>query len=408
MKPIDSSHISPAQNTAALAALTTDVTTPAVARFTAPTNTNTVIESTGGRKKSNASMIDGDTSSRWLHQNLSRLTIEEKHLKSQQQIAGSFRDVTGDILKTIHSFLNSKERVNHSQTCKPILEEYRRNQEAAAGSFREFPKNNLQLIDSYLNSKDSKNLSQTCTLIASLKLIARQYRYPTLDEIREMISDPKAKGKKFSGEIQLPPLINDNELTSLINQGLMSKITKLDLSNCMGITNTGLSHLKKCKSLRSLDLSGCTSLTDNPFSPLINLKLEHLCLRSCIGMRTHLGMISLAFLPLRSLDLSNCTLLTRFGVNIGGRTTFRNRRRFESLESLNLSGCAHFDNQAMTNLGQMPLKILDISGCHLIDDNALGVLHQLPLTSLNISACPLITDVGRASLNAMHIAKLTT
>jgi hypothetical protein len=133
---------------------------------------------------------------------------------------------------------------------------------ALAGQLQVINLKGVRKIDHFLNSKDSKSLSQACMMTGHLKSLVREYRYPTQGEIEVMIRDPQGDGQKLFGEVKLPSSILDSELTAFINQGSLSRVTKLDLSNCINITNAGLLGLRGCRTLRSLDLSGCTGLTN--------------------------------------------------------------------------------------------------------------------------------------------------
>lgn len=421
MKPNDLRQLSHAQIPPAFPVPSIHGATPPAVGLTVSTQKEAVTESTAGQKRSLANLSGGATSSRrepskraLLHQAVERQSLEKQ--PNQDQSVCSFQALNPDALSAIHSFLTPRDRSNHLRTCKTIFDLHLSNQRVSAGLLGKLPTKNLELVVDFLNSKDISNLALNGRYLGPLKKFARQCRVPTQGEIDEMTRDPQDGGQKFVGKVKLPSSISDAQLSALINKGLLSGVTELDLSNCANLSEHGLSGLKGCTSLRSLDLSGCRSVTRDVLKHLRLLRLEHLSLRDCgnhplppfsYGPLWHSSLVFLTGMPLKSLDLSNCTSLTTYGLNI---IMPPNKENFRSLESLSFSGGAQLSPQDLGLSRCINLKTLDLSGCTQIDDRLVQVLQQLParLTTLNISNCPAITPVGRASLIDMKIQNLIT
>ena len=60
--------------------------------------------------------------------------------------------------------------------------------------------------------------------------------------------------------------ITDSGLAHLQN---LTNLTSLDLTGCYTITDSGLAHLQNLTNLTSLDLSWCSKITDSGVLPLI-------------------------------------------------------------------------------------------------------------------------------------------
>eukprot|EP00887_Chlorella_sp_A99_P001149 scaffold14.g1149.t1 len=158
--------------------------------------------------------------------------------------------------------------------------------------------------------------------------------------------------------------------------GALAALRALCLRNCDRLADGALAPLSRLHGLSSLDLSGCKDLSPAGLAPLGGLRLAHLKLQHCLGLR---GPAALA-------ALSGPTVLT----------------------ALHLGGC---DNVSLTLLHALPSPrlLLPPQGCATLTDAGLAALGQLTaLVALNLSDCTGLTGAGFAGWAASAPAGLTS
>ena len=190
-------------------------------------------------------------------------------------------------------------------------------------------------------------------------------------------------------------------------------LRKLNITHCQQITDASVIHLNHLSSLDTLSLSG-TGITDNALINLKNMPLLTLNVSDCRGI-TGTGLVHLKHLqelylggtsvsddkllylkdmPLHTLGLSRCNGLTGTGfVHLKGLP----------LQELFLWKTAVSDN-VLLHLKGLPLRVLNLNTCVNITATGLKYLQDLPhLQTLHFRGC-LITDVGRKHVR--HIANV--
>lgn len=123
-----------------------------------------------------------------------------------------------------------------------------------------------------------------------------------LEQIRQMCE---------RGVVRLPHTLTDQQLSALIDKGILDGAQKLVLRGCHQLTKAGIAHLSQLTNLRSLDLSWCFQLIDEDLSGLSGLEqLESLNLSHCQQIKGH-GIAHLSALEnLVSLNLEGCSQLS--------------------------------------------------------------------------------------------------
>jgi hypothetical protein len=147
-------------------------------------------------------------------------------------------------------------------------------------------------------------------------------------------------------------------------------LSRLDLMGCKKITDTGLWHICRLRSLTALDLSWCDRLSNGGAECLQRLK------------------------RLRYLSLLGCHHVTD-GVVVALRTT-------KTLECLNLKWCRNVTDVSLVALAQLPrLRTLCLKGCEKItDEGVVEIAEKAVLTALNISLCKEVTYRGVECIRA--------
>jgi Leucine-rich repeat (LRR) protein len=200
---------------------------------------------------------------------------------------------------------------------------------------------------------------------------------------------------------------------SITNAGLvhiaqMSKLEILCLGGIRGITDDGLAHLTKTRSLKKLDIGG-SQVTDRGLGYLSQIKtLEHLDLPQEQRGITDSGLAYLGQLPnLRQLHVSrihyndpkmNTEYYTDKGLEALTRCT--------GLEELSI-GSIGITDAGIDHIAKLPkLKCLHLFGCDNVTDKGLAKLAGIKsLTTLYVSDAN-ITISGLAQLNSL--SNLTT
>jgi hypothetical protein len=168
-------------------------------------------------------------------------------------------------------------------------------------------------------------------------------------------------------------------------------IVELDLSECIGISCSGLQSLSICSELTSLNLSRCTNVTEQGLVYLSKCtKLKRLSISECVNV-SGVGIVHIAQAcsDLQYLDMSMCPK-----VNDGVLAYFGTK-----LTHLNLHQFRHVDKQGLANvttsithlnLGQPQwLRVGNI-----IDQDLQSCARCIHLTHLDLSMCSYVTDAG--------------
>jgi serine/threonine protein kinase len=198
-----------------------------------------------------------------------------------------------------------------------------------------------------------------------------------LDVLGRPRSNPKVGWQALGatpGRIQIPPdyefgiramSLNDDELAVLTRRLMdFGPIQLLDLSHSY-ITNAGLAQLRKLTGLQRLNLWDCMGITE-------------------VGLH-HLEALK----GLTSLGLSGCDI-TDWGL--------RHLKALPNLTDLDLAGCSEITDAGLTHLQALPkLANLRLSGIRITDK---GIAELKPLT--NLASLELVgttvTDLGVAQL----------
>jgi hypothetical protein len=217
-----------------------------------------------------------------------------------------------------------------------------------------------------------------------------------LKEIQTLLCSEDEADRQQAGERLQAARVTDrldlSNCEGLTDAGLshlsgLTNLTELDLSNCEGLTGTGLSHLSGLKSLTMLDLSNCEGLESVHLSGLPNL--TSLNLWGCRSL-TDAGLSHLAELAnLTTLDLNECEGLE--SVHLSG---------LPNLATLNLHECIGLES---VHLSELPnLTTLHLFMCGGLTDAGLSHLSGLPsLTTLDLSNCEGLTDAGLSHLTGL-------
>ena len=172
----------------------------------------------------------------------------------------------------------------------------------------------------------------------------------------------------------------DSSLAQMCATASLFNLTRLNLSDCSGITGPGLRHLANFPHLASLNLSSCTSING-----------------------AGLGSLMARLQALTSLDLSdNEQLVTMINDNKPQLPW----SPAPGITSLNLSGCHGVTATGIQNIAQQlrGLTFLDLKcACHLTDSILMhvGQLQQLTTLVLDAEDCKDVTDTGVGHLRQL-------
>lgn len=203
----------------------------------------------------------------------------------------------------------------------------------------------------------------------------------------------------------------DDDVLEAVTCNLTS-LTRLDISECQGISEKGTRSLQNLiqlkeldcgwnsrlsdllverfpRGLTRLDLSYCSGLTDHGVKSISELKeLKVLNLRRCSQLRN------------KSLEyISQCSNIVSLDISYTGMSSkgLEKLHMLEKLEHLDMCGCSHA--ATVTGLASLrhvkSLKALNVSMTSRIDDGCLHSISFLPhLQTLAVRRCPKISDFG--------------
>ncbi|MBA4118270.1 MAG: hypothetical protein C0514_05165 [Candidatus Puniceispirillum sp.] len=163
----------------------------------------------------------------------------------------------------------------------------------------------------------------------------------------------------------LDPSTTDDDLEHLWN------VTDLDLSHCPLITNKGLCFV--ADSVITINVSNCAGVTDAGVSKLAGAKSVNLS--NC--PITDKGVVFLT--GAKRVNLSHCPGITGAAIQYVTNATI-----------LNLSHCPEVTDEDFALL--TGTRILNVSNCPGVTDTGLKYLYSVQ--NLNINNCPEVTDMG--------------
>ncbi len=196
--------------------------------------------------------------------------------------------------------------------------------------------------------------------------------------------------------------IKDRDLREIIRKlpkNIKNKITAINLSGAERITDKGLKYLGKLRHLKHLDLSGCKKITNEGLYALRKPRLTHLNLSMCVNI-SDLGLSYLSYfgeLPLEFLSLKGCIRVTNKGINW---------LRKMPLKELDLSVCPKITGLGLRHLQALPLQSLKLGYRYSLTDADLYPLRGMTLTSLDLQYCPKITSKGLSYLDRLPLNDL--
>lgn len=185
-------------------------------------------------------------------------------------------------------------------------------------------------------------------------------------------------------------------------------LEELDLTDCAGVTDSGLSYLSRCSKLVCLKLGLCSNISDKGISYIASCctKIRELDLYRCSGVGDDaLAALSIGCKKLKKLNLSYCNEVTDRGMEFLGH--------IEVLSELEMRGLLHITSEGLTAVaaGCKRLAGLDLKHCENIDDSGFWALahYSRNLQQINFSNCA-IGDVGlcmvMGNLTRLQDAKL--
>ncbi|KAL6879956.1 RNI-like protein [Trichoderma longibrachiatum] len=223
---------------------------------------------------------------------------------------------------------------------------------------------------------------------------------------------------------QLADKVNDGSVMPL---AVCSRVERLTLTNCRGLTDTGLIALvensssllaldisndkhitersinaiaKHCKRLQGLNISGCENISNESMLTLAqNCRyIKRLKLNECIQLRDNAVLAFAEHCPnILEIDLHQC-------VQIGNGPITSLLAKGNSLRELRLANCELIDDDAFLSLPPNQvyehLRILDLTSCSRLTDAAVAkIIDAAPrLRNLLLSKCRNITDAAIHSI----------
>ncbi|KAF3066899.1 SCF E3 ubiquitin ligase complex F-box protein grrA [Trichoderma lentiforme] len=218
--------------------------------------------------------------------------------------------------------------------------------------------------------------------------------------------------------------VNDGSVMPL---SVCTRVERLTLTNCRGLTDTGLialvensssllaldisndKHITErsinaiathCKRLQGLNISGCENISNESMLTLAQScrYIKRLKLNECVQLRDNAVLAFAEHCPnILEIDLHQC-------VQIGNGPITSLLSKGNSLRELRLANCELIDDDAFLSLPPTQvyehLRILDLTSCSRLTDAAVGkIIDAAPrLRNLLLSKCRNITDAAIHSI----------
>jgi len=283
-----------------------------------------------------------------------------------------------------------------------------------------------ELYDLNADPLERNNVAEAHPQIAASLQIETQNYFAHLEQLyrQKRIAPTQAQKPPSASAYELDlssRMITDRELI-----GLNSKLERLNMRDCLLITDEGISSvLSHCPNLEELNLQGVTDLTDQAFiAP--HLKLQNLDLSDAQKI-TDQGVERLtALCPNLSTLSLNGKKLTDQGLQAIGRSC-RHLVRFKLLQAdritdealkailknnphlgrLVLQGCTNLTDKTLEALEQHPLELLWLFGAPGITDEGVARLDRLPLRSLTLEGCDRLTEKSVHRLQKLKLESVS-
>lgn len=184
---------------------------------------------------------------------------------------------------------------------------------------------------------------------------------------------------------------------------LYGNILELNLSECVGISCSGLQSLSRCSALTSLNLSRCASLSDQGLVYLSNCtKLKRLAIAECVNL-SGVGIVHMSqgCSDLQYLDMSMCPNVDDSALAyLGPNLTHLNLHQFRHVGKHGLANMT--TSVTHLNLGQPQWMCMG----NIIDQDLQSCARCIHLTHLDLCMCSYVTDAGMQHI-AMNCHGLT-
>ncbi|EGR44724.1 uncharacterized protein TRIREDRAFT_27384, partial [Trichoderma reesei QM6a] len=241
------------------------------------------------------------------------------------------------------------------------------------------------------------------------------------------LEHPYFQYRDFIKRLNLAALADKVNDGSVMPLAVCSRVERLTLTNCRGLTDTGLIALvensssllaldisndkhitersinaiaKHCKRLQGLNISGCENISNESMLTLAqNCRyIKRLKLNECIQLRDNAVLAFAEHCPnILEIDLHQC-------VQIGNGPITSLLAKGNSLRELRLANCELIDDDAFLSLPPTQvyehLRILDLTSCSRLTDAAVAkIIDAAPrLRNLLLSKCRNITDAAIHSI----------
>ncbi|KAL7941342.1 RNI-like protein [Trichoderma barbatum] len=193
--------------------------------------------------------------------------------------------------------------------------------------------------------------------------------------------------------------LSDTGLIALVENS--SSLLALDISNDKHITERSINAIAThCKRLQGLNISGCENISNESMLTLAqNCRyIKRLKLNECVQLRDNAVLAFAEHCPnILEIDLHQC-------VQIGNGPITSLLSKGNSLRELRLANCELIDDDAFLSLPPTQvyehLRILDLTSCSRLTDAAVGkIIDAAPrLRNLLLSKCRNITDAAIHSI----------
>ncbi|KAI1174401.1 hypothetical protein F4777DRAFT_383885 [Nemania sp. FL0916] len=222
--------------------------------------------------------------------------------------------------------------------------------------------------------------------------------------------------------------VNDGSVTPL---AVCTRVERLTLTNCHGLTDVGLTPLVRssqhllaldisgdrhitetsivaiaetCRKLQGLNVSGCNSISNESLIQLAKSCrfIKRLKLNDCNQVNDAAVLAFANNCPnILEIDLHQCT-------NVGNEPVTALLANEQSLRELRLAGCELLDDSAFLalplNKVYENLRILDLTSCSRLTDRAVEKIIEVAprLRNLVLAKCSSITDVAVHAISRLQ------